>query len=487
VISPLYGDLPIPPIPPPQPTKGKLTTAEAKLRAMLLASNEELRILHKQLVESNILSEDEFWQSRQELLDNESMRGFNQLPGFSTAMISDVLPETMASTGTLEFKINSTIMAHIFLEHPSIRQAYLQNVETNKMSNNEFWTRYCTYQTVLRQMYGSGSSSSNTTGPMTLAHEDEIFSQCAEEDDKIAAEPLISNLLNVDSINFGNHAEDGYHPPVDILMVPDQLNKSLPLIRKFNRHGVIVLENATKSKPGGKENTQPLSTSVVLDDLEDKAMPAPTSLNITNHREYFDSISTSSNDNGKEPTKIGDYLSEISLWKRKSPQEIVVDSDIALQILKEATESSMTLKNTLSNGPSKPKGDLSEAMKKTMEEDFLTTNELLRHFWKLSPFTIASLPKLERLFPILLHQRYNLESKVTKQSNKYYQPIISSLNTAIEKVESLAPDLRPAIINAQKRNSQTKTPAASTSSSSSSSSSAELTKKRKADTLEVES
>jgi len=57
-------------------SRASLSTAELKQRASLLASNRDLQILYNQLVKTQIISEEEFWQSRQEMLENEALKKF---------------------------------------------------------------------------------------------------------------------------------------------------------------------------------------------------------------------------------------------------------------------------------------------------------------------------------------------------------------------------------------------------------------------------
>ncbi len=51
-----------------------VSATEVRQRAALLASDKELKSLHDQLVGAGLISEQEFWQGRQGMLENEMLR-----------------------------------------------------------------------------------------------------------------------------------------------------------------------------------------------------------------------------------------------------------------------------------------------------------------------------------------------------------------------------------------------------------------------------
>ena len=104
-----------------------LTEKEALQRANLLASNRDLRQLHEQLVGTNSISDDEFWESRKAMLVSEANRSDKQTKGMPSMLLADVRPTSSNST-TVQYKLTPQAIQQIFAMYPNVQKLYSQLV-----------------------------------------------------------------------------------------------------------------------------------------------------------------------------------------------------------------------------------------------------------------------------------------------------------------------------------------------------------------------
>jgi len=297
---------------------------------------------------------------------------------------------------------------------------------------------------------------------ITLAHHDELFAQCAEEDEKASSNPLTFEGIEVEPVQIlprGDHPEEGYDHPSDILNVPEQLNRSLRLIRRYNRHGSLVLQNhynSAHSADGSESITDLLekhsivSTSAI-DDLKEEPTLAYTPLNIPDHRKFF--IQNTSNTVTMTTQQISDdslsklFDNELNQLNRQRTKRdrtgIVINcfsktKSISNDVLEEITTNTEveSVKPVALSRDQQLPGDIKEKLL----VEFLTVNELLRHFWRLFPLTSITKEKLPRLNAAISQyiDKLNLDrSKASQQNKKYFLPLVNALNRAIEKIQSI--------------------------------------------------
>ena len=95
------------------------------LRKKVLMSDPALASLHRDLVQSKMISEAEFWEGREDLILAASADE-GQRKGRSSEMV-DPRPET-SEGGEVTVKITPTLIREIFEEYPSVLRAYGDNV-----------------------------------------------------------------------------------------------------------------------------------------------------------------------------------------------------------------------------------------------------------------------------------------------------------------------------------------------------------------------
>jgi transcription initiation factor TFIIH subunit 1 len=213
-------------------------------RKALLTSSKELQTLHKELVVvGKSVDEEEFWASpyvkriRQKLKKDALSREGKQ-KGKSSRMV-ELKPGQQEGTD-IKYTLTSQIIHNIFTEFPSVKRAYDANVP-DKMTEQVFWKRFLASEFFHR---------SRTGGRSQLAPYDDIFDRCLQEEDEENSKP--PTMTRMERIRFDidlsatqeDHIESGNAP--DFTMKPGREAQSLPLIRRFNRHSMRVLETALK-------------------------------------------------------------------------------------------------------------------------------------------------------------------------------------------------------------------------------------------------
>ncbi|KAJ2491399.1 RNA polymerase II transcription factor B subunit 1 [Coemansia sp. RSA 2050] len=264
---------------------------EIKLRQDVLSKNAELAKLHKSLVVSGLVPEDEFWSTRKHILETQAIQ--SQLRKGESSTWLDLAPTTQES-GNFKYTITPSVARRIFKEFPQVKRAYIENVP-HRVSEKQFWKSF-----VSSQFFNRGRSADAAKGSR-----DTIFDKCMQEEDALFDNAsrhdleLLNSLLNLtrteeDSVETGNAA--------DFTMRPASKDSKLALIRRFNRHSELVLQSVLNNKrkydtPGPSVTEQAIKESTVLEDLDAPEAEKRVKLNIQDKSRYFTSMTTDANDN----------------------------------------------------------------------------------------------------------------------------------------------------------------------------------------------
>ncbi|RKP01386.1 hypothetical protein CXG81DRAFT_18806 [Caulochytrium protostelioides] len=321
------------PLPPPPPPEKVLSEEEIQIRMALLASNPHLRQLHNDLVQSGLVSEEEFWQGRGDLLEQQMWLN-RQAKGLTSKTLAEIRPEASESS-ELRFTLTPEIIHAIFLAHPLVHSAYLSTVP-DKLSQKEFWTQYFQSRYFHRQRtLGLNKHADGPTGRMTQ------FDQYLKLEEERAQEQALANggeakqrqqeaddfnvfqLLDL-STTKEDHMNTMTRP--DFTMIPGRDKKSLSLIRRFNHHSEIVLSNGVGSSVGPPVGVQSgrrkegSATGIIsaeersrrfMDEttLEDLSQPKPSHfmpLNIDDPSRYFSQLQNAAQAGNRSAAQNGD-------------------------------------------------------------------------------------------------------------------------------------------------------------------------------------
>ncbi|KAL6046693.1 General transcription factor IIH subunit putative, variant 2 [Balamuthia mandrillaris] len=249
--------------------KAKLRLEEAKQRAALLAGNDTLRALHDELVISGIISEEEFWSSRKQMLETEAQSVAKQQRGMSSELLADVKP-ALETCNAVHYRLTPTVIRQIFVEYPAVKKAYEEWVP-DKLSETEFWTKYFQSQYFHKSRGGGSSSASASSSASGRPKEvmdssvysaDEVFAGCAEEDDELIQEDSARLGAKVKHVEITSNlalardtliTDDGYGNVSDSVVGPTapKASRALTLLRRYNRHGALVLGTDRSLLSGG--------------------------------------------------------------------------------------------------------------------------------------------------------------------------------------------------------------------------------------------
>jgi transcription initiation factor TFIIH subunit 1 len=219
-----------------------LSDQEINARMALLSSHSEWQQLHRELVmKRKTLTEEEFWSSRKEILQQQQQLA-NQKRGTASALLADIKPtDTDGASNEIKFTVNADIIHSTFTLYPGVHKAYLDLVP-DKISEKEFWTKW----------FGSKYFHRNRTSQAKSQREEDIFESymtSIENDTNLHPENLLfeakNKLLDL-TRTIEDHLETGNRP--DSTMQAGKVKDSLPLIRKFNRHSQLILNGIAQKQ-----------------------------------------------------------------------------------------------------------------------------------------------------------------------------------------------------------------------------------------------
>ncbi|ESR65955.1 hypothetical protein CICLE_v10007802mg [Citrus x clementina] len=365
----------------------QLSEEEMQLRIKLLQENSELQKLHRQFVGGNILTEAEFWAARKKLLDRDPSKKSKQRVGFKSAMISDIRPATDGRTNKVTFSLTPEIILQIFAEKPAVHRAFL-NFVPNKMTEMEFWTKYCRAEYLSR--------TKNYHAVVAEAAEDEELAVFLKEDDILANE-VRKKIRRVDpTLDMEADEGDDYTHLPDHGIFRDGTKESnelqsehyrRTLLQDLNRHAAVVLEGRTidveredstralaealaRSKRGNEgadnnANEERLDRTPRVAEIEDLQAPhclplAP--LSIKDAREYFDSQQANTLKASRDSQasmkcslsrqeaygSVRDAISEIKDMGLSDP---IVNPEVALKVYSGLTHNISSIKYHLGKNP----------------------------------------------------------------------------------------------------------------------------------------
>ncbi|KAK4054195.1 RNA polymerase II transcription factor B subunit 1 [Microbotryomycetes sp. JL201] len=358
------------------------STSDIQLRRLVLQADPPLKQLYTDLVIGRQISDTEFWEGREDLL--EAARAVeNQMRGKSGAMV-DLRPET-DEKGDVTVKITPQLIADIFAEYPMVLRAYNENVP-DPLDEQQFWTRYFQSKLFNRNRTANRAAVANVK-------DDPIFDRyLGEEDDDI--EP--KNLKSHDIYRLLDLAatEEDQHEVVnrgDLTMRPGRERGALPLIRRFNEHSERLLNQSLgrtlhsgQINPGNAGDRDYFN-DILLDDLVDTSVSDRIRLEL-------------------QPDKVrtafgADVHDQNDLLARLDREKVVYETQATIENWQPRLNETMMTKRAIDHGvqdmikvvkqkvdrTSKESGIGGGISKTTLQSSYqvaATSNEFLRLFWQ---------------------------------------------------------------------------------------------------------
>ncbi|ANM59715.1 BSD domain (BTF2-like transcription factors, Synapse-associated proteins and DOS2-like proteins) [Arabidopsis thaliana] len=405
----------------------QLSIKELELRFKLLRENSELQRLHKQFVESKVLTEDEFWATRKKLLGKDSIRKSKQQLGLKSMMVSGIKPSTDGRTNRVTFNLTPEIIFQIFAEKPAVRQAFI-NYVPSKMTEKDFWTKYFRAE----YLY----STKNTAVAAAEAAEDEELAVFLKPDEILARETR-HKIRRVDpTLDMEADQGDDYTHLMDhgiqrdgtmdvVEPQNDQFKRSL--LQDLNRHAAVVLEGRSidvesedtrivaealtrvkqvskadgeTTKDANQERLERMSRVAGMEDLQAPQNFPLAPLSIKDPRDYFESQQGNVLNVPRGAKGLKRNVHEAYGLLKESILEIratglsdpLIKPEVSFEVFSSLTRTIATAKNI--NGKNPRESFLDRLPKSTKDEvlhHWTSIQELLKHFWSSYPITTTYL------------------------------------------------------------------------------------------------
>ncbi|MED6119961.1 hypothetical protein PIB30_118308 [Stylosanthes scabra] len=437
----------------------QLSAAEMAQRIKLLQEDSKLQKLHKELVASGKLTESEFWATKKQLLDRDENRKSKQQIGFKNSLIFDTKPTSDGRINQVKFQLTPEIKYQIFALKPAVHQAFL-NFVPSKMNEVEFWNKYFKAEYL--------HSTKNAVAAAAEAAEDEDLAVFLKDDEILEIEAR-KKVRRVDpTLDMEADQGDDYTHLPDHGIFRDgskeisEAQNSLyrrTLLQDLNRQGAVVLEGKTldiemdnpraaaevlaRRKQDSDaaiedERRNRISKMNQIEDLQAQNDHRFAPLCIKDPRDYFDSQQANAvkalddSQAGMEKTKCslsseevyGSLRASISKIKATGLRDPLFSPEVALKVLNELTKNISSTKSHIGKHSQDSVLDiLPTTTKEKLLDQWVCSQELLRHFWSSYPITTQNLANKTRRLKDAISQVYSKleEIKVSAKSDLRHQ------------------------------------------------------------------
>ncbi|KAI8124506.1 General transcription factor IIH subunit 1 [Lucilia cuprina] len=409
---------------------------ELEEKNRILSENPHLFQLYKDLVTSQVLTSDEFWNTHAK---EHALKKVNkkQSIGVSGAFLADIKPQTDGCNG-LKYNLTDDIIHCIFKTYPAVKRKHQENVPA-KLSEAEFWTKFFQSHYFHRDRITAGTK--------------DIFAECGKIDDQTlkaavqqgAGDPLL-DLKQFEDVPL----EDGFCSVAGDRNTVNSGNiVHQNMIKRFNQHSIMVLktcadvnaassgaatgplnnqakdsktENGSMEKSKNKEVTQngggtstlnspekPSKRQKIMEkihyedlgepqvdpdgSLNSEAKKKSQQINLSKVERYLHGPMPSTGyEMHEDPRRMEEIqyqlLRSTENWNQRVPHKVLVSSTAAVNALGE-----------LSPGGALMRGFQEQSVGQLVPPDFekdlrnlyLALSELLKHFWHCFPPTTQEL------------------------------------------------------------------------------------------------
>ncbi|KAM7344073.1 transcription factor B1 [Cochliomyia hominivorax] len=402
---------------------------ELEEKNRILSENPHLFQLYKDLVTTQVLTSDEFWNTHAK---EHALKKVNkkQTIGVSGAFLADIKPQTDGCNG-LKYNLTDDIIHCIFKTYPAVKRKHQENVPA-KMSEAEFWTKFFQSHYFHRDRITAGTK--------------DIFAECGKIDDQTlkaavqqgAGDPLL-DLKQFEDVPL----EDGFCSVAGDRNTVNSGNiVHQNMIKRFNQHSIMVLktcadvtapssgagtgplnnqakenktENGTAEKTKHKEATQngadpnspekPAKRQRIIEKIHYEDLGDPLveggldakknsqHINLSKVERYLHGPMPSSGyEMHEDPRRMEEVQYQLlrctENWNQRVPHKVLVSSTAAVNALGE-----------LSPGGALMRGFQEQSVGQLVPPDFekdlrnlyLALSELLKHFWHCFPPTTQEL------------------------------------------------------------------------------------------------
>ena len=409
-------------------TKGSGTSTdsaqEIRYRASILASQPLVKHQYQEMVESKVISEDDFWSTRQQLLANEA--GKRQRVAKTSNLLTDLTTQQDkdANGKVVKYNLNAEVIHQLFVQYPAVHRAYKAQVP-DRMTEKEFWGTFFKSKYFHRDRQKKAGA-------------EDMFTKFEEEEKQHQTKRIPTNSTNQQQppprdldelVDLCSTAGDAVlHPVVDGMKKHTRLDSKderlSETLMQFNRHAAYVLE---PSQPGKfqfpdrfttKANVRQdsVAKAIRLPDLELPVEPTFVPLLLENEKRYFEGRNFPSNERPSSTTINQNQNLNITCVDEQNVQQQLQQAFPSSKEALRANErlSKLIASESVDQTAGGPKVvDIPENFKTQIFDHFQTISELLRHFWSFNKSKKSNLgaEKLERIV-LKMEEKYEELQKI---------------------------------------------------------------------------
>lgn len=270
-----------------------------------MRSNPDLLKLHKELVGSKIITEEEFWEGRRvriisvflnqtklfiivflkHMLKTEQVK-LEQSQGLSSSFLDNISP-TSQGDGKKIYQITPEIIDYIFRTKPKVKKYYDEAVPT-KYSEQEFWKKY--FETI------HFHRDRNKIDSVSVKKPSEDFMKITVDENPDEKQVIYSKKRKIDSTVDVSFNDDILENEASSDVRTNTNSNNSFLIRRILNHAKNVLDGNDSSEPPPKI-LKSIHFETTIPDLEERNMEDIVPLNIQNPQAYFKSSTELTNAN----------------------------------------------------------------------------------------------------------------------------------------------------------------------------------------------
>eukprot|EP01083_Nonionella_stella_P019837 55035_1 len=458
----------------------------ARRRTEMLVNDRKLAQSYENLVKSGIISDREFWESRQ--LENRHEQKQSTQEGVSGASLNN--DDLTEAPKTIEIQLDPAAIHTIFLNHPAVERAYRENVGT-VMNEKEFWTRYFrskafhdskqrarkrVARAAAKSTQDQATGASVDSGTATVADDDVMMTdddelhlgkieQQIDKEKSASPSTLLKTSISRDadltsSDKFESNATNDLHEELE---VDETTKRRRDLIHRMNRHSQLLVSQWSKEAERAKALLKDDLQEQPFADLDDVPDPEFRELRIEDHSSFFQPSTSSTQPIDLSGMSRGQAEFHVhaecehwlNVFRMYQPDPLKLSrlapagqcALITETITKRAWAREQVISQTESDhvfGSGQQGMKIPETFRQQLLDGYITpVNELLRHFWACFPVTPEIREKPARVCAKLRQYYKGLEQyrAQLRQANRSHfinviNPVMACMEAAFERFES---------------------------------------------------
>uniref|UniRef100_A0A6G1S720 General transcription factor IIH subunit 1 n=1 Tax=Aceria tosichella TaxID=561515 RepID=A0A6G1S720_9ACAR len=332
--------------------KGKMPK-DRERKALILSKNPNLLQLYKDLVETKIISVDEFWSQFASDTDIGDTQ-MEQEVGVSANFMSGIPLNGKQVKGT----VSAETLFAILKTYPKVAKLHQELVPT-KMTETEFWNKF----------FQSRYFNRDRTKDM--------FTDLVKSDEKEWKQCIVSDpFLDVELFDDNAYRNNPGDAPPD--------NHEQSLIKRFNQQSIRLIDSLSQTRPGQRVTSRKDGLSVDLNNPDDQDIESDFRAN--NQHWPRDMYSFLPQTTPLSASLINEHSEALKSWEPRSTN--CLSSNDATEALKNLSPSGILMRSSDQNQLA---DTVPEELQAKLKSAYFASNELLRHFWLCFPAVEPSL------------------------------------------------------------------------------------------------